>query len=170
MWKEAELPGSVFAQAMRDRVLKAIAQKVVMLISGGKWPSVECGVMEDDEPRDRLEELQAAVGADQRHAKLAGKIVRSFWEWKTPINLCDGFHQLITPELAHHGLLFVPTAFLLQLADLGNSLDSILDWDPDDTEKYLNAISQTPVLIRAARFAVLGARLFTDPAEVAKGF
>jgi hypothetical protein len=45
----------------------------------------------------------------------------------------------------------------------------ILDWDPAERDKILDAVVTSPVLLRAARFAVLGSRAFIDADEASKG-
>ena len=170
IWKQAERPGDVFAETMQSRVLQSISQQAVSLVAGKHWVRIERRLWDAEQPMDLLGEARSAVGIDKRQKEVAARIARSLWIWSTPIELIDGFHKIMFPYLQTKRLEGVPTAFLLQLADLAGSFGDILDWNRRDRAKILNQIIKNPVVLRAARFAVLGARMFVDEAEAARGF
>jgi hypothetical protein len=168
MWDEAELPADPFAHNLRVRVLDAITRETVSLIGGTYWGGAEHRLIDADNLSDHIDDLQKAVGKELRHRALAAKIARHLWEWSTQRGRLAGFTEVITPELGYRGLAGVATApkFLLLLASRPGL---ILDWDPAEREKILNAVVTSPVLVRAARFAVLGSQAFIDADEASEG-
>jgi hypothetical protein len=169
MWDEAELPADPFAHNLRARVLEAIARETVSLIGGGYWGAVERRLIDADDPADHIDVLQKAVGVEARQQALAAEIANHLWEWSTRGELLAGFTEIITPALRYRGLAGVATApqFLLLLA---SRPALIPDWDPAERDKILAAVVTSPVLLRAARFAVLGSRAFINADEASKGF
>jgi hypothetical protein len=169
MWAEAELRAGPFAQNLQARVLEAITRATVSLIGGRHWRTVEYRLIDAEDLADHIDDLQKAVGVEPHQQALAAKIAHHLWQWSTPGELLAGFAEVITPALRYRGLGGVATAprFLLLLA---SRVGLVLDWDPTERDKILAAVVASPVLLRAARFAVLGSRTFIDADEAAKGF
>lgn len=169
MWDEAELPADPFAQNLRARVLETITREIVSLIGGTYWGAAERRLIDVDDLTQHLDDLQNAVGVQRHQKALAATIARHLWEWSTRSEFLAGFAEAIAPTLKHRGLAGIVTAakFLLLLASRPGL---ILDWEPDEREKILAAVVTSPVLLRAARFAVLGSRAFMTDKEASKGF
>lgn len=79
--------------------------------------------------------------------------------------MLDGFGTIIEPALVHARLSGHPRAarFLLLLAGMPWHLSR---WDAGERAALLRGVTTSPVLVRAARFAVLGARAFKDAEEL----
>ncbi|WJR32511.1 hypothetical protein P3F83_18565 [Mycobacteroides immunogenum] len=169
MWAEAERPGDPFGQYVQRCVLEALTREAVSSVTGTFWASVERRFPDTEQAIDFLNQLRDAVGISQPQKALAEDISRALWEWSTPDKLLIGFEGLIGPTLRQRGLGEVPSAsrFLLRLA---GRLDGILEWDESERDKILEAVVMSPVLLRAARFAVLGSRAFIEAEEAARGF
>lgn len=169
MWDEAELPADPFAQNLRARVLEAIARETVSLIGGGYWGAVERRLIGADDLHRHIDDMQKAVGVKRHQQAIAAALARHIGESSTRGDLLAGFAEVIAPTLRYRGLAGVATApkFLLLLASRPGL---ILDWDPAERDQILAAVVTAPVLLRAARFAVLGSRAFMDADEASKGF
>lgn len=166
-WSRAQLPGDAFARYQQWVARDAITRALVSLLAGSHWARLE-GIIENvDDATEYLEDMQKCVGESDRHRALAAQIGRSLWNWLTPATLLVGFAETMTAALRNSGLANYPTAarFLLTLA--GRPGD-ILQWDPAERDEMLEHVIGAPVLLRAARFAVLGTRALND-AEGAEG-
>lgn len=80
-----------------------------------------------------------------------------------------GFSKLVAPALGRGGMAHRPAAgrFLLLLAGRPSDL---AEWDAAERDRLLSGVLMSPVLIRLARFAVLGVRALKEADEAAKGF
>ena len=116
-------------------------------------------------------DMERCVGEISRHRALAGTIAGHLRQWGTREQLRRGYPDLV----ARSGALRVPVTdpvtarFALALADQPGLI--MTDWSPAECEDLLSRILASPVLFRAARFAVLGARAFhaLDQATIAGG-
>ena len=83
--------------------------------------------------------------------------------------LLTGFADAALPLLRAHGLGEQASAarFLLTLA--GRS-GEVSQWPNADRDILIRKVLDAPVLLRLARFAVLGARMFDDADDALKGF
>ncbi|EIC64883.1 hypothetical protein [Mycobacteroides abscessus] len=170
VWAGADLPGDPFAARQQDHVLTAITRKLVTVIAGSAhWTSLELRLARADHVINHLERMRAAVGVDDHHKALAAKVANHLWEWAESGQMLAGFDAVIAPALEHARLIEHPGAarFLLLLADKPWHLAS---WDQTERAQLLRGVTTSPVLIRAARFAVLGARALKEAEENAKGF
>lgn len=165
LWATAGLPGDIFAQHQRDVVLDSITRALVALACGTRWAEAERRLARSDDPLDLLADMQHAIGDSREHMQLGRSIGRSFWSWQGPVPLLAGFADAIRETQRLSGLQghgSVPR-FLLTLA--GRS-GQIALWPPTERDELLRKVLTSPVLLRAARFAVLGTRLYSaDPSE-----
>jgi len=118
---------------------------------------------------DYLQDMQDAVGISNAQKSLAGQIGQNLYRWLTPETLIPGFAQVIAPALDEIDAKNQPSAarFLLALAGRPGY---IADWDPRDRNCLLERVIASPVLLRAARFAVLGTRALNDIETAERGF
>lgn len=157
-WADADLPDDLFALAQRDTVLESITSALVSLVCGPRWASLERQMFGSDEPESFVDRLKQLVGDSPDHVAVARAIGNSLFGWTDPLAQLAGFTEMIarTSEIAG---IRNPSApyFLLSLADHPKR---ILEWDRLTRGVLLRDILLSPVLLRAARFAVLGSRAF----------
>lgn len=168
-WVTAELPGDPFAIYQQQLIGDTIARAIGTLIGGSHWVSIERKLASANDAADYLEEMQGAVGISTAHRALASAIAYSLFKWLSAANLLMGFNEVIAPLLAASGMGDRPAAsrFLLTLAGRPGFLSA---WDEEEAELLLARVIQTPVLYRAARFAVLGTRALNDADGVERSF
>ena len=168
-WIGADLPADAFAAYEQQVVGDAIAGAIGTLIGGSHWAAVERKLARAQEAADHLDDLQKAVGISTEHKALASTIAYSLYKWLKPEDLLQGFHEVITPLLTSHGIAGKPAAprFLLMLAGRPGF---ITDWKTEEAAYLLERVLKSPVLYRAARFAVLGTRALNDAEGVERSF
>lgn len=168
-WIEAELPADPLAKRQKQIVAEAITRAISTLISGKRWAAVECKLAEAKDALDYLDAMQDAVGVTKEHKTLASTIAYSLYKWLKPEDLLSGFYYVIEPHLARHGIIGKPSAprFLLMLAGRPSY---ITEWGTNDAMFILDRVLTSPVLYRAARFAVLGVRALNDDEDAERGF
>lgn len=169
LWAAADLPGDVFAQRERDTVLESITRGLVSLVAGSRWAHVERRLLRATDPFDLLEEMQAAVGTSDEHKRLAAHISRTFYAWLNPPDLLRGFAEAVQGTMRSCGLDGYHSAPRLLLTLAGRP-GEILTWEAGERGVILHKVLLSPVLLRAARFAVLGTRLLSESHEAGKGF
>lgn len=169
LWANADLPGDVFAQHQRDRVLEGITCALVSLVGGGRWASAERNLASAGDPLDQLEHLRDAVSDNMDQWRIANTISQQLWKWTSPVALVTGFADTVLPLLRARGFGEQSSAarFLLTLA--GRS-GEVAQWPNADRDFLIRKVLDAPVLLRLARFAVLGARMFDDADDALKGF
>jgi len=155
MWRDADLPAHPFGIRERQRVLDALRTAVAAMLAPGKWAEFEhriAGIAAADVDLGRA---CALVGEAPAHRIAAAAIAKDLSQWKTPEGLIRGFRTAVSPLLASAGVPneMAGARFLLQLASAPGEL---LDWEGERRAEYLRCVFTDPVLIRAARFAVLG--------------
>lgn len=168
-WLNADLPADAFAMYEQRIVGDAIAQAIGILIGGSHWAQIEQRLATVSEAADLLEAMQNAVGVTPSHRAIASTIAHSFYKWLTPESLLVGFSEVITPHLIASGVRGKPSAprFLLTLAGRPGR---ITEWDPSEAESLIDRVLLSPILYRAARFAVLGTRALNDADGLERGF
>jgi len=168
LWADADLPGDVFAQHQRNEVLEAITRTLVNLVAGGRWAAVERQLLRAADKLDFIDDLKVAVGDTDEQKKLAKNIAMNLHAWRDPALLLAGFAEVMQGTLRSNGLAAHASAprFLLTLA--GRS-GLVANWPTIELGTLLQAVVNSPLLLRAARFAVLGTR-FLDEAERRDGF
>lgn len=169
LWVTAELPADPFAVHERYLALEAIARADATLICGSHWASLERKLERADEPADYLQEMQDGIGVSQAQKELASGIGRNLYRWLRPEALLPGFAEVIASTLADSGVKSQPSAarFLLTLAGRPGY---VTEWSMSDRGYLLQRVLNSPVLLRAARFAVLGTRALNDLETAERSF
>jgi len=161
MWASATLPADPFAVSMQRKVLKAVAGAVAGLIGGSASTAVERKLANAEDPGDYLDDLKSAVGTSMAHRRVAESIGSRLYEWTTFEHFTYGFGQCVKPVLESSGLpieLWDPGR-LLAFAALPGTIMTMPD---DQPTEYLRGIMESPVLLRAARFATVANRTIND--------
>jgi hypothetical protein len=160
-WTDADVRGNLFALAQRDRVLETITSALVSLVCGPRWAALERRMLRTGDFEDYVDEMRQLVGDSAKHQRLARAIGNSLFAWADPVQLLTGFTEAIGQAATASGIVN-PSApyFLLTLA---SHPSGILEWDRVARGVLLRDILNAPVLLQAARFAVLGVRAFNDP-------
>jgi hypothetical protein len=154
-WLVADLPADAFARYQQQTVLNAITSALISLIAGGYWAKFE-SQLSDDYVIDHLDKMPDLVGIKHYQRILAKRIGDCLWCWSdSPTALESGFAEAIASYAAHCGLYDSAKAarFFLKLASKPGEL---MDWDSSDRDRLIEHAMRSPVLVRAARFAVLG--------------
>lgn len=160
MWTTAHRPADPFASHQCDVVLDAIAREIASLIGKSYWAKVERKIKHATDLTDYINEMQASVGKISSQKQLADRIARSLWHWSTPEALLAGFSEALVAALQLGDMAGdqVIARFVLTLADQPGQI--LTGWGPFECQELLGKILAFPVLLRAGRFAVLGARAF----------
>ena len=168
-WVGADLPADPFAAYEQRVVGDAIARSIGTLIGGGRWAAIEHKLARVQEAADYLDDMQDAVGVSIEHKALASTIAYSLYKWLKAEDLLLGFYKVITPHLSGCGITGKPAAprFLLMLA---GQPGYITNWEPGEASYFLERVLKSPVLYRAARFAVLGTRALNDAEGMERSF
>lgn len=163
-WADADLPGDVFAQHQRDTVLEAITRALVSTVCVGRWASVERRLARASDPLDLIDDMRQTIGDNGDERRLAQTIGMNLHAWHHPAALLTGFAEAIASTLRSIGVTGHDSAprFLLTLAGCPGQT---LRWPVAERGFLLQQVLQHPVLLRAARFAVLGTELFNDSGD-----
>lgn len=159
-WSTAERPADPFASRQCDMVLDAITREIASLVGLSYWAGVERRMKRAQDPAAFIDEMEACVGEISSHRKLADQIAHSLWDWSTPEALLAGFTDALA-GITQGGKATGnrdTARFVLTLADQPGQI--LADWSTPECEELLAKVIAFPVLLRAARFAVLGARAF----------
>jgi hypothetical protein len=154
-WKDAELPADPFGMRERQRVLDAFTTAMAVMLAPGRWASYEQRIVGLSAADIDLDQAKSLVGDSAPQRAVADAIGRNLWEWDSPEALVRGFGAAINRLASASGVpnVIKGAHFLLQLA---SSPGELLDWNESERNQYLGCVLDHPVLIRAARFAVLG--------------
>lgn len=157
-WQDADLSADPFSHHQRKLVLDAITTALASLMAGSRWANFERRRGRLSAPRrpDTLDEMQQLVGDSQAQRDVARYIARHLWQWSKSLSaLREGLGEAIAPITASTGIGNPRDAadFLLLLASRPGSLDG---GDSTELDRMLKCVLVSPVLIRAARFAILG--------------
>jgi hypothetical protein len=168
-WLGAELPADAFAAHQQQLVGDALTRATGALIGGSHWLQLERKLEAAREPADYLDQMQNAIGGSRVDKELASVIAFSLYKWLTPGQLLPGFTEAIWRHPAIRGSRGQPAMplFLLVLASRPGRLAG---WDDKESTLLLDGVLQSPVLYRAARFAVLGTRTMSHADSVDWGF
>jgi hypothetical protein len=161
-WKDAELPAHPFGVRERDRVLESIVHATVALLAPGKWTVFEQQLASSGTEPD-LDKAQSLIGDSAVQREAAQNIASNLWRWDTAAALTTGFADAIAGLTAASRLNSARrvASFLLQLV---TSPGDLLDWEEGERQALLQSVLTDPVLVRVARFAILG----SDP-ELVRG-
>lgn len=154
-WKAAEAPAHPFGMRERQRVLDAITRAMAVMLTQGHWAQFEQRIIGLAPADVDLDEARALVGEKPVQRVAAAAIANNLWQWDSAEALIQGFSQAIEQLAVSARMPDASTGarFLLQLA---SSPGELLDWAESEREQYLRCTLTDPVLIRAARFAILG--------------
>lgn len=168
-WIDAAHPPDALTTDAHQIVGDTIARAIGTLIGGSHWAAIERKLAEAREAADYLDAMQDAVGLSAEHKALASTIAYSLFKWLKPEDLLSGFYEVISPHLIRNGIKDRPAVhrFLLLLAGRPGYTT---DWNADDATFILERVLKSPVLYRAARFAVLGTRALNDAEGAERGF
>ena len=169
LWAQAGLPPDAFAIYEQQTAMDAIARAIPMMVCGSHWAYLERRLESTDDPADYLDRMQDLMGISVSHKALGEAIAYNLYKWLSTGTLLLGFDEVIAPTLTENGVKNQPTAarFLLTLAGRPGY---ILDWSQADRNYLLQRVVASPVLLRAARFAVLGTRILSDQETASRGF
>jgi hypothetical protein len=109
--------------------------------------------------------MQKLVGEAQAQRAVARYIADHLWQWVDSLPaLREGLSEAISPIASDTGIgdPRVAAEFLLLLASTPGSLES---WDEIERDKMLRCVLISPVLIRAARFAIMGTEDLREVSE-----
>lgn len=154
-WRDAELPGDPFGVRDQKRVLAAITTAMAVMLAPGHWARFEERIVGMAAADVDLDHAQALVGESPAQRSAAKAIANNLWQWNSAETFIEGFSHAAAGLITASGM---PNALkgarlLLQLA---SSPGELLDWDEAERNRYLRCVLTDPVLIRVARFAVLG--------------
>lgn len=169
LWATAEMPADLFAVHEQTHVLEAVARANAIMLGGSHWAAIERKLARASELADHLDEMQETIGVTASHKSLAADIGRNLYRWSEPAALVLGFDSVIAQTLVENGIKARPAAarFLLSLA---GKPGLIATWPTVERDELIGHVISSPVLIRAARFAVLGVRALNDSHPVGGGF
>jgi len=170
LWDKAELPADAFARFQQQSVLDAITRQVVSLVAGPRWGGLEAKLanVPRDELVENLDEMQEAVGTDQRQKAIADAVAHRLWQWKSVGDLVTGFDDLIRSAVQHANMAD-QQGVSLRLISLAANPGQLAGVDPATREKFLRGVIASPVLARAARFAVLGYKAYNEIEQSGRG-
>jgi hypothetical protein len=154
-WAAGSLTVNPFGEYWRLAVLRAITADLCALIGGTRWAEIERRVARDlDDVAPR--EMQEAVGRDGYQAALAGVLSIQAPQWVTQTS--ERRVEQFATILSRYARLSLGPAdrqitaeFLLRLASEPASLGA---WTDSRVQPALQRTLDSPVLLRAARFAV----------------
>lgn len=154
-WRDADLPAHPFGVRERNRVLAAITSAIAVMLAQGQWARFEQRILGVAAADVDLDQAQHLVGESPTQRCAAKTIANNLWRWSTAEDLIQGFSDAAAGLITSAGIsnTMVGARLLLQLA---SSPGELLDWDKAERDRYLRCILTDPVLVRAARFAVLG--------------
>lgn len=171
LWATADLPADAFAIYQQHLALDAVARALAMLLGGSHWAAIERKLVSADDPADLLDEMQRKVGNAPAHEALAEAISLHLYHWLTAGEILVGFSSAIHTTLTDSGIDVAqhPSAarFVLTLAGRPGW---IMDWPESERRYLLPRVMSSPVLVRAARFAVLGTRILNDVESIERSF
>jgi len=171
LWTSADLPADPFAVRQQQLALGAIVRAISMLLCGSHWASIERQLETADAEwvLDHLDDMEHAIGLSPAHVALARQISLNLYDWSAPETLLPGFAEVIAPTLRESGIVD-PSAprFLLTMAGRLGYITQ--EWSTQDHDLLLNRIKLSPVLLRAARYAVIGSRAYAEPDDAQRGF
>lgn len=171
LWATAESPADAFAIHQQHLVMDAIARAMAMLLGGSHWAAVERKLVRADDPADLLNTMPRMIGTTPAHEALADVIAVNLYRWLTATDILVGFASAINTTLIESGIdvKLHPSAARFILTFAGRP-GWIMDWQESERMFLVQRIIASPVLLRAARFAILGTRILNDVESVERSF
>lgn len=161
-WATASLPGDPFAGYERRSVLCALTAALVSVAAGSRWSHLEQRGRRDDSYV--FQDLRDGVGMEDYQRRIADAISRRLAAWHAldPEKRAYEFGSVLA-TFSYRTHVRDNAArvaeFLLRAASDPSSLES---WPADDKASLVEQVIVSPMLIRAARFIVLGIHLDSD--------
>lgn len=187
LWGSAMLPGDPFAEAARATVLDGVAREICSLVGGGRWAALERDFKRGHRPQPaELEEALAKPGAwsrfRQRVSRLAEKVgsltleerVHAFSvalsghvsgrpAWSGGHVLSDSARARLHEYPALH--IDIAPIWLAEYAlRVASHPASVLAWANEDCVRGIDAVLETPIILRAARLLVVALYVSDDEA------
>jgi hypothetical protein len=155
-WAQASLPGDPFVLTFRLSVLRTIASRLAALIAGQRWARLEASGAEKD-GGIATRELQAAVGDAAYQRSLAAKLDQSigYWTLLEPEERVEDLAETLARYAGPAGVRGPDVRLAEFLLRLGSDPSSLATWPAEELRRYVDVALASPVLVRAARFAVL---------------
>jgi hypothetical protein len=151
--------------------MDAVARALAMLLGGNHWAAIERRLVSAQDPADLLDEMQRKVGNAPTQKALAEAVSLNLYHWLTASEILVGFSSAIHTTLTDSGIDVAqhPSAarFVLTLAGRPGW---IVEWPEAERRYLLQRVMASPVLLRAARFAVLGTRILNDVESIERSF
>ena len=171
LWATADLPADAFAIHQQQLVTDAVARAIAIVLGGNHWADIERRLVNANDPADLLDEMPRMVGNTQAHKALADIISLNLYHWLTATEILVGFSSAIHTTLTESGIDVTqhPSTARFVLTFAGRP-GWIMDWPEPERTYLLQRIMTSPVLLRAARFAVLGARILNDVESIERSF
>ena len=154
-WSVAELPAHPFGLRDRMLVLRTLTTAMAVMLAPGQWAHFEHRIANLAPDEVDLSLAKELVGETRPQRAAAQAIATHLWEWNTPEALIVGFSEAVSDLAASSGMKDTRKGARL-LLQLAASPGELADWDKDELNHYLRCVLTDPVLVRAARFAVLG--------------
>jgi hypothetical protein len=171
MWASAALPANPLAQHEQRSVLRAIAKQLGCLICGQRWARLERR-MRGDVPA--IGALQEAVGTEAYQTALA-RLIRSrlgAWATERPENRAADLGSLLAAQVPRSRLGLGHARRAELLLRLASDPSTVAAWSRHEVSAAIEQAIVVPVLMRAARFAVLAIHAATaeDTGTVYRGW
>ena len=167
-WGRVDLPGNPVALNERSAVLVAIQRQLLQLTAGPRWVRSEPSAVEGNHD---LERTLAAMFDEGYHRVIAEAIRAKVPEWleRSP---ADRVHELSSILSAHAGRAgFTPGDVQLSeiLLRFASAPDTLAGWSTEQISVAAELMIVSPVLVRAARLAVLGVAMRAPDADLSAG-
>lgn len=170
-WATADLPADPFAIHQQRLATEAIARAISMLLTGNHWAAMERKLVNAEDQADLLNEMPRMVGNTVAHEALAQVISLNLYQWLSATDMLVGFSSAIHSTLVGSGIDVDkhPSAARFVLTFAGRP-GWIMDWPESERSYLLQRVMTSPVLLRAARFAVLATRILNDVESIERSF
>ena len=161
MWASAALPANPLAQHERRSVLRAVTSHIACLVSGHYWAHLEQRAS-GEVPATGV--LRHAVGTADYQMALAGLIAARLdaWAKEQPEPRAADLGSLIERHVPRARLGAGPARRAELLLRLASDPATIAAWPQDEVSAAIEQVILIPVLMRAARFAVLAIHAATE--------
>lgn len=163
-WSTAELPADPFARRDQSVVEQAITAAVVSLVSGPKWARLEES-LDHNSLLGSLDDMRSLVGEAQPQRTAAAAIGRRLWHWASEHSRFEQEFREATSNLAASAGLKDRSDAAEFILSLAYKPGRVLKWPAVDRAWLIDSVIKSPVLLRAARFAVLGVEAMAEEVE-----
>ena len=165
LWHAAERHADPFAARQQAAVLAAIARAIASLVACGRWGALEQRMSTARDLTDYLGEMARLIGESAAEKAIAKSIASRLWAWSDLDTLRADLEKIMAPTVRDTTSNVI--SFAVTLASRPDRIITRLG--PEVRDELLRKLLAAPVLMRAARFAVLGANAFHGPESVPVG-